>query len=67
MSASTECPLIPCSFLLVRHPKVLERLRSEIRLIVLEGEKLTRLHIQKMPYLKNVLNESRSPSIKSWL
>lgn len=58
----TESPLITNSFLLVRHPNVLERLRSEITSTVSEGEKLTRLHIQQMPYLKNVLNESTLPS-----
>lgn len=63
----TEFPLIAYSFLLVRHPKVLERLRSEIKSTVAEGEKLTRFHIQQMPYLKNVLNESTLPSTESWL
>lgn len=57
----TDFSLITHSFLLVRHPKVLERLRSEIKSTVSKGEKLTRLHIQQMSYLKNVLNESKSP------
>ncbi|KAI9811230.1 MAG: hypothetical protein M1827_005562 [Pycnora praestabilis] len=55
---TTACTMSWVFFLLVRHPKILERLRSEIRSTVPNGEKLTRSHIQHMPYLKNVLNET---------
>jgi Cytochrome P450 len=46
------------SFLLVRHPEVLNRLREEIK-TVLEGEQdISRALINKMIYLRCVLNES---------
>ena len=48
----------PPSYLLVRHPAVLDRLRNEIRLVASHDEGLTRAQILKMPYLKCVLNES---------
>ncbi|CAF9919516.1 MAG: hypothetical protein HETSPECPRED_004023 [Heterodermia speciosa] len=44
-------------FLLVRHPPVLIRLRQEILAVVEEGT-LNRGHIQKLRWLKCVLNES---------
>jgi hypothetical protein len=59
--AREECILTFCSFLLVRHPQALERLRSEINSVVSDGEDLSRSHIQRMPYLKCVLNESKTP------
>ena len=38
---------------------MLEKLRSEI-LSITEGEEdITRSHIQRMPYLRNVVNESK--------
>lgn len=46
------------SYLLVRHPAVLDRLRNEIRSVASDEEGLTRAQILKMPYLKCVLNES---------
>lgn len=46
------------SFLLVRHPLVLDRLRAEIRSVVGDNREFTRTDIQKMSYLKCVLNES---------
>ena len=46
------------SFLLVRHTSTLDRLRSEIHSVLGNDQDLTRTHIQKMPYLKNVLTES---------
>jgi cytochrome P450 len=50
---------IAVSFLLVRHPKVLEKLRKEISKVPQE-EKLTRTHLRNMPFLQNVLKESKS-------
>jgi len=46
------------SFLLVRHPAALERLRSEISSVIGDDKETTRAHIQKLSYLKCVLNES---------
>lgn len=47
------------SFLLVRHPRVLDRLRQEIESTLPKGERLTRAHLQRMTYLRSILNESR--------
>src|SRR5271154_6210353 len=47
------------SFLLVRHPTVLQRLREEIAAVVEPDEALTRAHLAKIPYLKCVLSESK--------
>jgi hypothetical protein len=51
--------LINLSFLLVRHPTVLQRLRREIAAVVEPNEALTRAHLTKIPYLKCVLNERK--------
>lgn len=48
------------SFLLVRHPPALARLQEEIRPIVAEEGTLNRAHIQKLNYLRCILNESES-------
>lgn len=50
------------SFLLVRHPEVLNRLRKEIAAVLQDGEQITRAHIAKITYLKSVMNESRPSS-----
>ena len=47
------------SFLLVRHRPILERLQREIRAIVGDQERLTRVQVSKLPYLRCVLNESK--------
>src|SRR3989440_8220638 len=47
-----------CSFHLVRHRPVLEKLREEIFTITQGRRKITRTDIRRMPYLKAVLNES---------
>ena len=47
-------------FLLVRHPEVLAKLRSQIASVIPDGQDVTRTHIAKMPYLKCVINESQS-------
>ncbi|KAL8662719.1 MAG: hypothetical protein Q9202_004504 [Teloschistes flavicans] len=46
------------SFLLVRHPKVLSRLKAEIHSVVDQNTSVARIHIQKMSYLRHILNES---------
>ena len=46
------------SFLLVRHPAVLRRLREEIADIMQGDSTSTRAHVQKLHYLRCVLNES---------
>jgi hypothetical protein len=53
------------SYLLVRHPAALERLREEIRSTVETGQPLTRGQINRMAYLKCVLNESKLISIQA--
>lgn len=48
------------SFLLVRHPKVLTKLRLEI---AAQGSaELTRTDLRNMKYLQNILKESESAS-----
>lgn len=54
----------PHSYLLVRHPTVLDRLRSEIRSFASHEDNLTRAQILKMSYLKCVFNESWRPIIQ---
>ena len=46
------------SRLLLRNSDVLERLRREIETVVGDEKDITRAHIQRMPYLHNVLKES---------
>ena len=46
------------SFLLLRHPHVLARLRREISDTLGEDVALSRSHIQKLQWLKCILNES---------
>ena len=45
-------------FLLVRHPHVLNRLREEVREILGESGTLDRGHIQKMSWLRCIINET---------
>jgi len=47
------------SFLLVRHKPVLERVQREIRTVIGDQERITRVQISKLPYLRCVLNESK--------
>ena len=58
MSYSTGPLTHSCSFLLVRHPHVLRRLQDEITSTVGTDANIKRTHIQKMGYLKCILNES---------
>ncbi|KAI4100533.1 MAG: hypothetical protein L6R37_005400 [Teloschistes peruensis] len=55
---TTACLLSWTLFLLVRHPDVLNRLKAEINSTIPPNTSTTRSHIQKIPYLKNILNES---------
>ena len=51
--------MIAYSFLLVRYPNVLRRLRDEILSVMGDEVEVTRLQIQRMAYLKCILNESK--------
>lgn len=55
---STDPLTILCSFLLVRHPHVLGCLQDEITSVIGKDANITRAHIQKMGYLRCILNES---------
>ncbi|KAL9613336.1 MAG: hypothetical protein Q9167_002097 [Letrouitia subvulpina] len=55
---TTACLLSWTFFLLVRHPKTLRRLREEIQSVMGNEKDLTKSLIQRMPYLKCVLNET---------
>ncbi|KAL8716873.1 MAG: hypothetical protein Q9225_005833 [Loekoesia sp. 1 TL-2023] len=55
---TTACLMSWTFFLLVRHPSVLERLRREIKAILPNGERLVRAQLQKMSYLRCILNET---------
>ena len=47
------------SRLLIRHPRVMERLRHEVLSVLTDGEHPTRDLIRKMPYLALVVKESQ--------
>ena len=55
---TTACLLTWTFFLLVRHPKVLEKLRAGINRNCSDLASLTRTDIRKMGYLQNVLKET---------
>ena len=55
---STACLLTWTFFLLVRHPRVLDKLRAEIKSYCSDLAGLTRADLRKMCYLQNVLNET---------
>ena len=48
------------SFLLVRHPHVLSKLRAEVASACNSDAELSRTDLRNMKYLQNVLKESRS-------
>ena len=48
------------SFLLVRHPKTIEKLRAEIESTFKGSTEITRSDLKKMDYLQNVLKESKT-------
>ncbi len=55
---STACLLTWTFFLLVRHPRVLEKLREEVDAISSDLAEMTRTDLRKMSYLQNVLRET---------
>ncbi|PYI16626.1 n-alkane-inducible cytochrome P450 [Aspergillus violaceofuscus CBS 115571] len=55
---TTACLMSWACYQLVRHPASLERLRQEIHSITKSEKQLTRAQINKMPYLRYVLNET---------
>ena len=55
---TTACLLTWTFFLLVRHPRVLDKLRAEIKSHCPDPTGLTRADLRKMSYLQNVLNET---------
>ncbi|MCJ1417911.1 hypothetical protein MMC32_004256 [Xylographa parallela] len=55
---STACLLMWTFFLLVRHPKVLEKLQEEINRSCSDLASLTRTDLRDMGYLQNVLKET---------
>ncbi len=55
---TTACLLTWTFFLLVRHPKVLEKLREEVNANFSGLPNLTRTELRKMGYLQNVLRET---------
>ena len=55
---TTACLLTWTFFLLVRHPKVLDKLRAEINCNCSDPRSLTRTDLRKISYLQNVLNET---------
>ena len=57
---TTACLLSWTFHLLTRHPDVLSRLREEVETIVGEDPDMTRDDFKRMPYLANVLKESKS-------
>lgn len=52
------------SFLLVRHPKVMEKLRAEINSLPVTKEKMNRGDLRNLHYLQNILKESESPQVE---
>ncbi|KAI4144861.1 MAG: hypothetical protein LQ341_002538 [Variospora aurantia] len=55
---TTACLLSWTFFLLIRHPDVLSRLRSEIQSVIGTDTDVTRPHIQKIGFLRCILNET---------
>ncbi|XP_014550459.1 hypothetical protein COCVIDRAFT_43025 [Bipolaris victoriae FI3] len=55
---TTACLLSWVFFLLVRHPRVMEKLRAEIASSYTKDSSLNRDVLRRMPYLNNVLRET---------
>ncbi|KAL5335182.1 cytochrome P450 [Aspergillus crustosus] len=55
---TTPCLMSWACYQLVRHPASMERLQQEIASVALNKEQLTRAQINKMTYLRYVLNET---------
>ncbi|KAJ5555941.1 hypothetical protein N7513_003583 [Penicillium frequentans] len=56
---TTACLMSWAFFLLVRHPKTLAKLRSEIHQVTEGSPELTRARIKRMKYLRCVLNKTQ--------
>lgn len=54
-------------FLLVRHPKVMQKLRSEISAACVDIHTVTREDLRKLPYLQKVLKESGAAILHSMI
>ncbi|KAL6716980.1 hypothetical protein ACLMJK_004894 [Lecanora helva] len=55
---TTACLISWAFFLLMRHPEVLSRLQCEMKSVLGDAAEISRLHIQKMDFLKCILNET---------
>ncbi|KAJ5052630.1 cytochrome P450 [Bipolaris maydis] len=55
---TTACLLSWTFFLLIRHPKVMKKLRAEIASLCTTDTPLNRDNLRRMPYLNNVLKET---------
>ncbi|KAJ3579480.1 hypothetical protein NPX13_g1088 [Xylaria arbuscula] len=55
---TTACLLTWTFFLLVRHPRVMEKLRAEINDLVVTDEELSRTDLRGLHYLQNILKET---------
>lgn len=55
---TTACLMSWTSYLLVRHPVVLDKLRQEIQDVLQDADQISRSHIQQMTYLRCILNET---------
>jgi hypothetical protein len=55
------------SFLLVRHPKAMEKLRAEIAQLDVKEGRAKRSDLRSMKYLQNVLKESKCLRLEAQL
>jgi cytochrome P450 len=55
---TTACLLTWTFFLLVRHPNIMAKLRTEIASLCPDQSQLTRTDLRKMTYLQNILKET---------
>lgn len=62
---TTACLLSWIFYLLVRHPQVLLRVRTEINSVAGVAMDVTRNDLKSMPYLANVIKESKSCYLRS--
>lgn len=54
---TTACLITWSIFLLVRHPRILHKLRREIESTFPETQEISRTRLKNMPYLQNILKE----------
>jgi cytochrome P450 len=55
---TTACSLSWAFFLLVRHPRVLQRLKEEVATVTKGETRIKKSHVRQMPYLKAVWDET---------